>query len=509
MNKIKVFVLSALLVLVMVAGAFAAANPFADVPTNHWAYDACGQLAARGLVSGYPSGYFRGDKPLTRYEMSSVVARTLAYVDTKKVDKQDLELLKKLVMEFKDELDALGVRVDALDKRVAVLEDRVGGWKINGSFRFDAKFGSGDDPSAFNANGERNDFSTERFDLYLTKYIDDKTFFYAHYRTGNDEGGDINERGDYTGVWREMYVNTVLLWNVDARIGRFNIDFEAEKQLYADNDALFGDFRADGFRFKKSFGTKLDVTGVVVRNVTSDYISRRDIDVDDNNFMTYALDAQWNFSEYAMIGATGYWFVDDSNSVDELGFNTFGIYGNVNLNPNIAVKGIYYFQNLDVNWNGWNGQTVPENNFEDTPKAWKAILDVKQDALKVTSLWVEYSQQDGNFKGINDRYSIGGSGYDYVGRNVGGNDTNAKFWFVKAEQQWGESKFRTFLRYAYCDPDNGYSDENEWGVGVGYQYTPAVAFELAYDSVDHGDNVPTNSYAGKNNVVRFRTVVNF
>ena len=72
--------------------------------------------------------------------MASVVARALVTVDAEKASKQDLELLKKLVMEFKDELDALGVKVDALDKRVAVLEDRLGGWKFNGQFWFDAKF---------------------------------------------------------------------------------------------------------------------------------------------------------------------------------------------------------------------------------------------------------------------------------------------------------------------------------------------------------------------------------
>ena len=38
----------------------------------------------------------------------------------------DGELLKKLVMEFKDELDALGVKVEKLDKRVAILEKNLG-----------------------------------------------------------------------------------------------------------------------------------------------------------------------------------------------------------------------------------------------------------------------------------------------------------------------------------------------------------------------------------------------
>ena len=77
--------------------------------------------------------------------MASVVARALVTVDAEKASKQDLELLKKLVMEFKDELDALGVKVDSLDKRVAVLEDRLGGWKVNGQFWFDARFASNAD----------------------------------------------------------------------------------------------------------------------------------------------------------------------------------------------------------------------------------------------------------------------------------------------------------------------------------------------------------------------------
>ena len=72
--------------------------------------------------------------------MASVVARALVAVDAEKASKQDLELLKKLVMEFKDELDALGVKVDKIDKRVAVLEKNLGGWKLSGQIYYDAKF---------------------------------------------------------------------------------------------------------------------------------------------------------------------------------------------------------------------------------------------------------------------------------------------------------------------------------------------------------------------------------
>ena len=51
-----------------------AANPFMDVPMNHWAYDAIGQLAASGVVNGYPDATFKGNQPMTRYEAASAIA---------------------------------------------------------------------------------------------------------------------------------------------------------------------------------------------------------------------------------------------------------------------------------------------------------------------------------------------------------------------------------------------------------------------------------------------------
>ena len=63
-----------------VAPAFA--QPFADVPTNHWAYDAIAELAAKGLIEGYPDGTFKGDRAMTRYEMAMVVARLLARIES-------------------------------------------------------------------------------------------------------------------------------------------------------------------------------------------------------------------------------------------------------------------------------------------------------------------------------------------------------------------------------------------------------------------------------------------
>jgi hypothetical protein len=107
------------------ARAVAFATPFSDVPSDHWAYQDLQSLAADGLVDGYPDGSFKGDRPLTRYEMAVVVARVIAKLQErgeKTASKEDLDRLQKLVDALKDELDALGVRVSSLEDSLGALD---------------------------------------------------------------------------------------------------------------------------------------------------------------------------------------------------------------------------------------------------------------------------------------------------------------------------------------------------------------------------------------------------
>ncbi|HOB89640.1 MAG TPA: S-layer homology domain-containing protein, partial [Bacillota bacterium] len=66
MKRYLPVVLSVLLVIALAVPA--AAGPFADVPENHWAYEAVKQLAAYGLVIGFPDGEYKGNEPMTRYQ---------------------------------------------------------------------------------------------------------------------------------------------------------------------------------------------------------------------------------------------------------------------------------------------------------------------------------------------------------------------------------------------------------------------------------------------------------
>ena len=104
------------LTLAVATPAMAAANPFADVPAKHWAYDSVSQLAAAGIVDGYGDGTFRGDRTMTRYEMAQIVAKAMAHED--KANAEQKAMIEKLAKEFQDELDNLGVRVGNLEKKI-------------------------------------------------------------------------------------------------------------------------------------------------------------------------------------------------------------------------------------------------------------------------------------------------------------------------------------------------------------------------------------------------------
>ena len=108
-------------------GGSALATPFSDVPANHWAYQYLQSLAADGIIDGYPDGAFKGDRPLTRYEMAVVVARVLAKLQEQNPgapSRDDLDKLQKLVDALKDELDALGVRVTNVEDSLDALQSR-------------------------------------------------------------------------------------------------------------------------------------------------------------------------------------------------------------------------------------------------------------------------------------------------------------------------------------------------------------------------------------------------
>ena len=176
-----------------------AANPFSDVTPDSWAYQAVSQLAAAGIVNGYPDGTFKGQNDITRYEMAQMVAKAMANQDRANAEQQ--AMINRLADEFSNELNNLGVRV-------ARLEDRVGNVKVTGDARLryqDKEHGN----SKFDARAR----------LQFNAKVNDRTDATVRLVAGNFEFG--NATADTTVKFDRAFVNHKFGERVSVKAGRF------------------------------------------------------------------------------------------------------------------------------------------------------------------------------------------------------------------------------------------------------------------------------------------------
>ena len=526
----KLLALVAVFALVAFAAPAFAANPFVDVPMNHWAYDAISQLAAKGIIQGYPDGTYRGNHPMTRYEMSMLVARALATVDMEKASKEDVEMLKKLVVEFKDELQALGVRVDALDERVAVLEENLGGWKFWGELRFDARWadeGDGAYDQGYYTHRGETEFDLNRFRLWMSRQIDDKTTFTA--RLGR------NNADDDVVKWQYYWATIQMPWDSYLKVGLWNYNWEDEAGLYIDEDAWITDQDLKGFYWRKNLA-KGDFSLMVAHkeDAYQKQVGTADVTVIDNNdteigsgsgpvFDTnkvrytdlgdyYYYGTRFNYQindkfRFALSGV--YTDYDNDGNNGNFDYGTYWADFGITFTPGFQFKGAYFMQDHD-------GPNVA--NFDDSPNAYKVIIDVSQDALKFTSLWIEYAKLDPYFHTAFQPWSAYGAEVTPV---LNGSPINNEFEteviFVSLQQKWSD-KWVTYERYGQFshDPEanpalTGSYDITNWTVAVQYWYTPTVMFELAYDDVSYDDGWADNfdTKYKDDNLIRLRTHIFF
>ncbi len=97
-------------------------NPFSDVPANSWAYDAINQLAADGILEGYPDKTYKGNRPLTRYEAAVLTERAIKKIEAELADvktaqsvqQKDIDAVKKLLDEYGTDIKGLQTDVAQL-----------------------------------------------------------------------------------------------------------------------------------------------------------------------------------------------------------------------------------------------------------------------------------------------------------------------------------------------------------------------------------------------------------
>ena len=243
-----------------------AANPFSDVTPSDWAYQSVSQLAAAGVINGYPDGTFQGQKNITRYEMAQMVAKAMA--NEARANAEQQAMINRLADEFSSELNNLGVRV-------ANLENKVGNVKVTGDVRMRVKGTekenqngfSGDKKSKFdfrgrvqfNATVNENTTATVRYmgskdsDDYKGKFanstnpskeskfdfrgrlqfnatVNENTNAVVRVTTGNTEFGNASSSDV---EFDRMYVNHKFGNHVSANVGRMGL-FVGQGLIYDD-----------------------------------------------------------------------------------------------------------------------------------------------------------------------------------------------------------------------------------------------------------------------------------
>lgn len=159
-----------------------AANPFTDVSSDDWAYQAVASLSDQGVIDGYPDGTFRGDKHVTRYEIAQIVARLMAKEDSLNASQQ--ETLAKLSSQYANELKDLGVRVAELEKKRGST-DLITELRVQSVDRYDDVF-----------KGKKHNEISTRVRLNTITPVNDRVHLYGQIETILDVNGknsyDVN-----------------------------------------------------------------------------------------------------------------------------------------------------------------------------------------------------------------------------------------------------------------------------------------------------------------------------
>lgn len=159
-----------------------AANPFTDVSSDDWAYQAVASLSDEGVIDGYPDGTFRGDKHVSRYEIAQIVARLMAKEDTLNASQQ--ETLAKLSSQYANELTDLGVRIAELEKKRGAT-DLITELRVQSIDRYDDVF-----------KGKKHNEISTRVRLNTITPVNDRVHLYGQIETILDVNGknsyDVN-----------------------------------------------------------------------------------------------------------------------------------------------------------------------------------------------------------------------------------------------------------------------------------------------------------------------------
>ena len=373
-----------------------AANPFSDVTPDSWAYQAVSQLAAAGIVNGYPDGTFKGQNDITRYEMAQMVAKAMANQDRANAEQQ--AMINRLADEFSNELNNLGVRV-------ARLEDRVGNVKVTGDARLRYR----------DAEHEKSKFDA-RARVQFNAKVNDRTDAVVRLSSGNFELGNSQNGGNANATIDRAYVNHKFGERVSLKAGRFGqvigggLAFDGTfdgAQFNAGNDkvnfqAAYGYMvsgEADGLTKEQNVtNTYLGLSGKLGKHtMVGGFYDRVNTDgtINGNKYKNiYGFNADANFDK---VWVGGEWLKD--SHVDESQAWTAGLgFGDYNIAKKGSwdVKGQYF----NAKANAPIVDTTYNHLYTTDAKGWMASVNyaLQNNVGLSANYGFDWKDQDGNDK---------------------------------------------------------------------------------------------------------------
>jgi|GEM_PF-1606637 len=134
------------------------ADPFAEVPSGHWAYDVCARLITVGILPSDNSVGFSGDPSLTRFEFGIALLDPLTGIDYALADTRERETqlrsvlrqleisprssesdiaaqlsdIRRLAIEFQDVFESMGFDVARVVRTLGALNDEaaIRAWRL-------------------------------------------------------------------------------------------------------------------------------------------------------------------------------------------------------------------------------------------------------------------------------------------------------------------------------------------------------------------------------------------
>lgn len=377
----KILAITAVAALTAGVSAYAA-NPFSDVSTSDWAYQAVSQLSDQGIVEGYPDGTFRGQRNITRYELAQIIARLMANED--QFNAEQRATIDKLAGEYADELDNLGVRVSNLEAKVGNIS-----WSGDARMKWDQSYDS-------DKLGNAEDGFNGRMRINAHAQVNDSTYVDGLLRTDMDFKDNDEKNNTYM---QRLYVHHDFGSHVGVNIGKY-AEFFGQTGMFFDSDLK---------------GAELTYTANDAFSLTAGYGRFSDWDNKWNSNLGTQKNTEYGYAQINGAAGRFAYSLDYIKGADQSKVEVYGGGLTIGLTDKFDVFGDY-FKNSDA---------------QGDPDAWTAGLGYgHQDDARVGSFRVSVARVDAEKNAVLGGYTYDVSALDAL-KDTG--VTGVKFWNAAAD----------------------------------------------------------------------------